>query len=128
MGIMVLALIVSPAKAVPDCHSLLALIDPCQPFLCPPYPPVPSIECCAGAQEVASIVLSSKENIKVACKCFQEAGRRKPVPAGRVTAVLQDCNIHVNMTMGPDVDCSKYVFFSLSCKKDLLISFRLWYE
>ncbi|KAL3519401.1 hypothetical protein ACH5RR_017550 [Cinchona calisaya] len=105
---LVLALFLSQgiAKGSFDCRTLLGLLNPCQPFFLS-QTLEPSIDCCIGAQALASIVESSEENMRSSCKCLKKVGKKHPVPGPIVMQLFSSCNIHINMTIDPNFNCSK---------------------
>ncbi|XP_027185647.1 non-specific lipid-transfer protein A-like [Coffea eugenioides] len=108
MGMVVLALVVSPGiatKSAFDCRTLLGLLAPCQPFFFS-HTRSPSPDCCVGAQALGIILESSEPNMKSSCYCLKGAGRLHAVPPPVVNQFVSSCNIHINMTIDRNFNCS----------------------
>lgn len=111
MGIMVLALLETPAARAVNCKFLLGLLYPCQPFFLN-QTLEPSVECCFGAYGVACVA-ESPDTMKSACRCLKSAGKKHPVPIPIATQLFSDCDIPFNMTIDPNINCSKYICLPL---------------
>ncbi|KAL3521903.1 hypothetical protein ACH5RR_014737 [Cinchona calisaya] len=108
---MVLAfLIVRPAKSF-DCINAQIELIPCLSFL-QAADPTPSFECCSGAQDVANNANSSKDNLQSACECLKSAAQTYPdINFDSAKNLPALCNISLNITIDPNIDCTRYGCF-----------------
>lgn len=119
MAILMLVLLVSPSSvAAVTCGDAFRYVSPCVNYLrsgsgMPPPP------CCAGAKALAAACPTTTDR-QTACGCLKTASQSLNVNPALAKALPGNCQINLGFTVGPNIDCSTYVF-------QLAISLKLFF-
>ncbi|XP_043694474.1 non-specific lipid-transfer protein AP10-like [Telopea speciosissima] len=133
LSLLVLGSILSPTAAI-SCSDGISTLLPCRPFLVGSGPPVPTPQCCAGAQALNQMA-TTREIRRSLCKCLKATAKSVGVNPVRAKQLSLLCHIQLYVPIQPDVDCNRseylgvllfvYLLRDLSClprSKRLLLS------
>lgn len=103
--LVVLALIMNPARGVIECGDIVPKLISCEPFVLNASPE-PSAECCGNTQALDKLAVASVPDRKAICECLTSVFKSFPIDYNRSKQLPQLCNLTIKIT-DPDINCNQ---------------------